>query len=326
MMKRRDFIKVLAVSAAWPALAAQPPALPVIGLLGAQASDPKLLAKFHQGLSRWGYREGRNVAIEYCWAVEQHRSLATLAAELARRPVALFVTTGGLTAAKAAKEATSTIPILFATVFDPVENGFLTSLNHPGGNVTGLSLLSTEVLSKRLQLLQQMVPSASPIAYLMNNDSTGLGPSETAQIAEDSQRAEALGLDIHYARNENDIEAAFATMSAKRTKALLVASDPFFGRRREMIVALAQRYALPAGYPRREFVDAGGLTSYGPDLAEAWREIGEYAGRILMGARPQELPVRLHDQYELVINMKTAGALDLTVPPLLHALADDTIE
>jgi len=301
--------------------------VPVIGFLGFESIDSKVLAKFHQGLNEWGYFEGRNVAIEYRWAYSQDRQLPALAAELVRYRVALIVTTGGLAAAKAAKEATTEIPILFSGVgIDPVENGVVASFNRPGGNVTGLSLLTADLLSKRLELLQQMVPRAAKIAYLMNDDSTGLGPSETKQQEAERQIADKLGLSIHYARNENDIATAFAAMDQQRTEALLVASDPLFGHQRARLVALAERYAVPSGYSRREFSDAGGLMSYGPSITEAWRQIGEYAARILKGARPADLPVQLQNKYELVINMKTANSLALTIPPLLRAIADDVVE
>lgn len=326
-MRRRDFVKLLAGSVAWPAAArAEAPALPIIGFLGFEAVDPKLLARFHQGLGDWGYFEGGNVAIEYRWGRSSKVELPELAAELVQRRVALIVTTGGLAAAKAAKKATSAIPILFTTALDPVVNGFLHSFNRPGGNVTGLSQLNTEPLSKRLELLRELVPAATRIAYLMNDDSTGLGPHEANQQAAERQTVADLGLITHSAQNEANIESAFAEMAGQKTQALLVGSDPLFGHRRLQIVALAAHYSLPTGYTRREFADAGGLMSYGPSMAEAWRQLGEYAGRILKGARPQELPVRLHNQYELVINMKTARTLGLTVPPLLHALADDVVE
>jgi putative ABC transport system substrate-binding protein len=326
-MKRRDFITTFGAVAAWPlAATAQSRSVPVIGFLGPQVADRELLAKFHQGLNEGGYFEGRNVAIEYRWAREQSQELPALAAELVRRRVALIVTTGGLAAAKAAKDATTSIPILFTSGLDPVENGFLTSFNRPGGNATGLSLVTTELLSKRLELLQQLVPKAAKIAYLFNDDDTGLGSSERMQIEAIKVTAEKLALRIHYARDESDIETAFTAMTHQQIDALLVASDPLFGRRRALIVELAGGHALPAGYPRREFADAGGLMSYGPSRTESWRQVGRYAGRILNGARPEDLPVRLQDRDELVINMKTAKALGLTVPPLLHAIADDVIE
>jgi ABC-type uncharacterized transport system substrate-binding protein len=327
-MKRRDFITILAgAAAAWPLVAiAQVRSPPVIGFLGSQSSDHEVLAKFHQGLNESGYFEGRNVAIEYRWALNQSQMLPELAAELVRRRVALIVTNGGLAAAKAAKDATTTIPILFISGLDPVENGFLTSFNRPGGNATGVSQSYKELIPKRLEMLRQMLPKVSKVAYLQNDDSTGLGASEKEQFGTETRIAGELGLVIQYARNETDIETAFASMAQQRIEALLVASDPLFGRQRAPIVALAERYALPVGYSRREFADAGGLMSYGPSLSEAWRQIGIYAGRILNGARPEDLPVRLHDKFELVLNMKTAKALGLTVPPLLRAISDDVIE
>jgi putative ABC transport system substrate-binding protein len=328
-MRRRGFVTILAGAAvAWPLAAiAQVRPVPVIGFLGPQSRDSKLLAKFHQGLNELGYFEGRNVAIEYQWDLDQSQQLPQLAAKLVQHRVALIVTTGGLAAAKAAKEATSTIPILFVGIgLDPVENGFVASFNRPGGNATGLSLVTTELISKRLDWLRRLLPAATKTAYLMNDNSTGLGPNEREQIEAEKSIANERGLVIQYARNEVDIEAAFASMARQRVEALLVASDPFFSRQRPQIVELAARYALPAGYSRREFAEAGGLMSYGPSLSEAWRQIGEYAGRILNGTRPEALPVQLQNKYELVINMKTAKALGLDVPPLLHALADEVIE
>ena len=327
-MKRRDFITTFAgAAAAWPLVAtAQVRPLPVIGYLGSQSSDHELLAKFHQGLNESGFIEGRNVAIEYRWAFNQREKLPELAAELVRRRVALIVTNGGLAAAKAAKEATTTIPILFISGLDPVENGFLTSFNRPGGNATGVSQSYIELIPKRLEILKQILPKVGKVAYLQNDDSIGLGPSEKLQYETETHIAGELGLVIQYARNESEIEAAFTSMTQQQIEALLVAADPLFGRQRTVLVALAERYALPVGYSRREFVDAGGLMSYGPSLSESWRQIGIYAGRILNGARPEDLPVRLHDKFELVLNMKTAKALGLTVAPLLRALADEVIE
>jgi putative tryptophan/tyrosine transport system substrate-binding protein len=319
---------LVGAGAAWPSVATgQGRALPVIAFLGPQFNDPNFLAKFHQGLNELGYFEGRNVAIEYQWVSDQNQQIVALATKLVQQRVALIVTTGGLAAARAAREATTTIPILFTGIgLDPVENGFVLSFNYPGGNATGLSLVTTELISKRLDWLRRLVPTATRIAYLMNDDSTGLGPSEKEQIEAEKAIARDLGLAIQAARTESEIRAAFASMAQQKIEALLVASDPFFGRQRALIVALAARYALPAGYSRREFVEAGGLISYGPSFAEAWRQIGQYAGRILNGTRPEALPVQLQNKYELVINSKTVKALGLTSPPLLHALADEVIE
>jgi putative ABC transport system substrate-binding protein len=300
--------------------------VPVIGFLGSEAVDRNLLARFQDGLKEWGYVEGQDVGIEYRWAREENQQLSVLAAELVQRRVALIVTTGGFAGAKVAKDATATIPILFTSGVDPVVSGFLASFNRPGGNATGLSLSTAELLPKRLELLQQLVPAAKKIAFLMNDDDTGFGATEKTQIEAHKQVPAKLGLVTHFARNERDIEAAFAAMVGQHTDAVLVNSDPFFGHQRAQIVALADRYKMPAGYPRREFTDIGGLVSYGPSVTERWRQIGAYAGRILRGARPQDLPVRLQNKYELVVNMRTAKALGLSVPPLLHALADDSIE
>jgi putative ABC transport system substrate-binding protein len=328
-MKRREFIKFAAASAiASPLIArAQDRAAPVIGFLGFEAVDPNILAKFKQGLNEWGYFEGKNVRTEYRWEADRSLPLSALAAELVRQRVALIVTTGGSASVKAAREATNTIPILFNPVgMDLVENGLVASLNRPGGNATGFSQSYKELVPKRLEILRQMVPTARRIAYLQNEDTSGLDPSERMQFEADAEKATKLGLVSYYAHNKNEIELAFAAMVRQQTEALLVESDPLFGHRRELITALAAYHALPAGYPRREFVDAGGLMSYGPSITEAWRQLGVYAGRILKGARPQDLPIQLQNKYELVINTKTAETLGLTTPPLLHALADDVIE
>ena len=327
-MRRRDFMVGLAAStAAWPLAAnAQVRTIPVIGFLGSQSADPELLAKFHQGLSQFGYFEGRNVAIEYRWADNEKQRLGILADNLVQHRVALIVATGGLVAAKAAKDATTMIPILFITGLDPMADGVVSSLNRPGGNATGVNLSYIEVIPKRLEVLKQMLPNVRKVAYLQNNDTSGLGPAESAQQDTETHIAEGLGLVIYYARSEGDIEVAFALMAQQGIEALLVGSDPFFVVQREKIVALAARDALPAVYSRRQFADAGGLMSYGPSVPESWRQIGLYAGRILKGARPEDLPVMLPSKFELAINMKTAKALGLTVPRLLRFLADEVIE
>ena len=326
LISRRDLIALM-VASAWPRLAlAQDRKLPVIGFVGPSPRDPKLLAKFHEGLNDSGYFQARNVTIEYEWAADQGQ-IPELAAKLVQQKVAIIITTGGLAAAKAAKEATTTIPILFVGIgLDPVENGFVTSFNRPGGNATGLTLVTTELLAKRLDWLRRLLPTATKIAYLMNDDSSGFGPSEKEQIEAERSIAGNLGLVLQYARGGGEIEAAFAAMAEQHFEAVLVASDPFFGRQRSQIVDLAARYGLPAEYSRREFVELGGLMSYGPSLSEVWRQIGSYAGRVLNGARPETLPVQLENKYELVINMKTAKALGLNTPPLLHALADEVVE
>jgi putative tryptophan/tyrosine transport system substrate-binding protein len=335
-MRRRDFIGALVGSAIpWPFVStAQVPSVPVIGYLDSQSADRELLAKFRQGLNEWGYFEGRNVEIEYRTASNQIKQLPALAAELVQRRVALIVA-AGLASATAAKEATATIPILFVSGLDPIQEHLVTSFNRPGANATGVRIFNKEIISKRLELLQELVTSKeaaedatlapSKIGFLMNDDVTGL-EDQRAQIQGVRDTAKALGLVIYSARSAPEIEPAFASMSAHQIKALLVDSDPLFNRQRALLVALAARYGLPAGYRNREFVDAGGLMSYGPSLPESWRQIGQYAGRILKGARPEELPVQLQNKYELVINMKTANALGLSSTPLLRALADEVIE
>jgi putative tryptophan/tyrosine transport system substrate-binding protein len=327
-MRRRDFLAIVcASSAGWPfAALGQRKDAAVIGFLGLQTADPRALAKFREGLAQWGYVEGQNLAIEYQWASD-NQQIPSLAAKLVEHHVSLIVASGGMAFARAAKEATSTIPVLFSGVgLDPVENGVAASFNHPGGNATGISVASAALVPKRLELLKQVVPVTGEITYLQNDDVSGLGPSAKSEFDAETELAKELGLAIEYARSEGDLETAFANMARRRTRAFLLASDPLFGHARAMIVSLAARYGLPGGYPRREFADAGGLMSYGPSIAETWRQIGEYAGRILRGARPQELPIQLQNKYELVINVKAAKSLGLTVPPLLHALADDVIE
>jgi putative ABC transport system substrate-binding protein len=336
-MIRRDFITILAGSAAaWPlAATAQVPTRPVIGFLGSQSPDPQLLAKFHEGLNELGYFEGRNVEIEYRWALNQYQLLPKLAAELVQHRVTLIVTGGGLVAAKAAKEATTTIPILFVSGLDPVggpeEDGLVVSLNRPGGNATGVTHDPGQLTQKRLELLRELLGDTRSreflnVGYLANDDTIGLGPAQRARIEDERRKAAALGLVILYARSESDIEAAFAAAASYPVGALLATSDPLFFRQRALIVALAARYALPTNYRNREFTAAGGLMSYGPSLPESWRQIGLYAGRILKGARPEDLPVLLQRKLELVINLKTATTLGLTVPPLLRAVADEVIE
>jgi putative ABC transport system substrate-binding protein len=321
---------MLAGSAAtWPlAAVALPQTAAVIGYLGSQSPDRGLLASFQQGLNEFGYFEGQNLKIEYRWAFNQQKQLPALAADLVRHPVTLIVTSGGSVAAKAAKKATSSIPILFISGLDPIREHLVTSLNHPGGNATGLSNYNIEMMSKRLELLRGLVvsqPEAAPpprIACLLNDDETGL-EGERLQIQEVKDMARRLGLVMYSARFEEAIEAAFASMSQQHVSALLVEPDPLFTRQRGLIVELAARYGLPACYRNREFVEAGGLMSYGPSLPESWRQIGQYAGRILDGAKPEDLPVMLPRKYELVFNKTTAKMLGLS---LKRTLADAVID
>jgi putative ABC transport system substrate-binding protein len=327
-MRRREFITLLGgAAAAWPlAAGAQQAAIPVIGFLSSRAADTEanLVAAFHQGLVEAGYSEGRNVKVEYRWARGQYDLLPALAADLVRVRVAVLVTAGGAPAALAAKGATSTIPIVFATGDDPVKLGLVASLNQPGGNATGVAVFVISLLPKRLQLLRELLPTATSIGLLMNPNA----PAAESQLAEVQDAARSLGvrLDVVHAANERDIEAAFSSLAERRPSALLLGADPFFQVQRDQLVALAARHAIPTMYEWREFVDSGGLISYSPRRTDSMRQMGVYAGRILKGAVPADLPVVQSARFELVINLKTAKALRLEVPPTLLARADEVIE
>jgi len=328
-LKRRDFVPLLlgGAAAVWPrATPVHEPARPVIGYLGGQSVDPELLASFRDGLSGLGYSQAHDVMIEFRLAKNDNARLLQLAGELVKDRVALIVATGGLVAARAAKQSTPTVPILFLTALDPVENGLVASFNRPRSNVTGVFLPYAQVIAKRLEMLKEMLSNPGKIAYLQNDDSAGLGAGGAAQIAAEIHTAEELGLLVYRARNERELEAAFALMAKEEIDALLVGADPFFGNQHARIVALAARHSLPTGCPRRQFAEVGGLMSYGPSLPKAWRQIGNYAGRILKGAKPDDLPVRILNDLELVINKKTADGLGLTVPPLVLAVADKVID
>jgi putative ABC transport system substrate-binding protein len=327
-MRRREFITLLGGAAAtWPLAArAQQPAMPVIAFPHGDSSigtDAQKRA-FHQGLNESGFVEGRNVSIEYHFGGGHHDRLPAMAADLVRRQVAVIVTLGNRPAILAAKAATTTVPIVFLFSGDPVAVGFVASLKRPGGNLTGATTLNTEVGPKRFELLRELLPTATAMALLVNPTS----PAAEDQLREAQAAARTLGVQLHllHAHSESDIDTAFTSLPQLRAGALVIGPDPLFIQQSEQFAALALRHAMPTISPYREFAAAGGLMSYGTDARDLFRVAGVYTGRILKGERPADLPVQQATRIELHINMKTANALGLDVPPTLLARADEVIE
>jgi ABC-type uncharacterized transport system substrate-binding protein len=330
-MRRREFMSLLAGAAA-PALLrplparAQPAGLPVIGWMSGRSPEDSvhLLAAFRQGLRDAGFVEGRDVAIEYRWALGQYERLPALASDLVSRGVAVLVGAGGDVSAVAAKRATSTIPIVFGMGGDPVKAGLVDSFNRPGGNATGFTLLTNEMEPKRVGLLHELVPGAALIGALLNPQF----PPAVRQLQDIDAAVRAIGqrLLVVKASNDTELDAALAALVRERVGAMLIAADPYFDTRRDRIIASAAQNRLPAMYQFREFAVAGGLISYGPNITDSYRQGGVYAGRILKGAKPADLPVLQPTKFELVINLKTANALGLAVPNSMQLLADEVIE
>jgi len=325
-LRRREFITLLSGVAAWPLVArAQQAAMPVVGLINAGVPEPAAyrVAAFRQGLSEVGYVEGKSVAIEYRWAEGRYNLIPELVTDLLRRQVAIIATPGSTDAALAAKAATSVVPVVFADGEDPVKLGLVASLARPGGNVTGIAVPATELDGKRMRLLRELVPAATSIGVLLNRSR----PAFDVQSKDIQEAAHAVKQEVRIlqASSEHEIGFAFAVAAAWRPGALIVPPDAFFNSRREQLVALAQSHAIPTIYDSRDFVAAGGLMSYG-SFADGYQETGIYAGRILRGERPADLPVTQPTKFELVINLKTAKALGIEVPQTLLATADEVME
>jgi putative ABC transport system substrate-binding protein len=328
-MRRRDFVKGIVGSAvACPLSAgAQLAAMPVVGLLDQRSPDELAdrLRGFRQGLRDSGFVEGQNVVIEYRWAENNLDRLPDLVADLIHRQVAVIAATSGVSPALAAKTATTTIPVVFIVSDDPVKLGLVANLARPGGNMTGINFFSSELGAKRLELLREMVPGAKRVAVLVSPANAKYSETTINEV-EPSARSIGLQTQILKASTISEINAAFATFASARPDALFVSHDPFFNGRRIQLVQLATRYVVPASYSSRDFAEAGGLMSYGANIADAWRQAGSYTGSILKGSKPADLPVVQSNKFELVINSQTATMLGLTAPPSLLAIADEVIE
>jgi putative ABC transport system substrate-binding protein len=325
-MERREFITLLGGAAAsWPqAVQAQQAAVPVIGFLGLAQLDAVRMAAFRDGLRETGHIDDHDIAIEYRWAEGRYERFPALAADLVRRQVSVIVTPGVTAAALAAKAATATIPIVFGIGEDPVRLGLVASLGQPGGNATGVNFFTTELVAKRLGLLRELMPRVERIAVLVNPTN----PTAETVVRDVDAAAHAIGQQIHIlnASTSREIDAVFTNFAGHQAGALLMAPDPFFNSRRVQLATLAARHAVPAIYVAREYAEAGGLMSYGTNLAEMFRQVGSYAGRILKGSKPSDLPVLQSVRFEFVINLQTAKALGLSIPPTLLARADEVIE
>jgi putative ABC transport system substrate-binding protein len=328
-IKRREFIATLVGAAAWPMVArAQQAAVPVIGFLNAASPDQfeHVVRAFRLGLNEMGYVEGQNVAIEYRWAEDQYGRLPALAAELVSRRVSVITTGSATLATLAARQATTTIPIVFLTGANPVKQGLVASLNLPGGNLTGVTTLNMEIAPKRLEVLRELLPTTTIMAVLVNPLNN---PTIEAQVREAQQTANTLGLQIIHvleASTERELDGAFSTLTQMRVGGLVVSADTFFSSRSAELAALASRHGVPTISPYREFAEAGGLMSYGGSVTDQYRLVGVYTGRILKGAKPSDLPVQQVTKVDLIINLKAAKALGLTVPPPLLGRADEVIE
>jgi putative ABC transport system substrate-binding protein len=326
-MRRREFIGLVGGAVAWPIKArAQQPAMPVVGFLnsGSRELFAARVAAFHQGLNDTGFVEGRNVAIEYQWAQGQYDRLPMLAADLVRRQVAVIAATGGIPSALAAKAATSTIPIVFVAGSDPIKFGVVTSLSRPDGNLTGLTVFTSELVPKRLELLHEVVKKAASIALLVNP--ANVVAESVQRDVQEAARTLGLQLNVVHASAEPDLDKVFATLNQLRAGALVIGTDPLFDGQSERLAALAVQYAMPTIYQTREFAAAGGLMSYGGSLTDAYRKAGVYIGRVLKGEKPADLPVMQSTKVELIINLKTAKALGIEIPASLLATADEMIE